>query len=201
MSFLSRRRILTFISSLTILSIDNAFGATGPSIKCRVVGQTTIFQGKRYTCIRSGSGKKAVLIWNKGVKVPLPDTPSPVATPSSSASVTASPKPIQNYGPIDIELGNSSEVKTGDTVIFSGRDAYGKLKSYAITRTNLGLIALDTVCTHEGCSVEFVKKKLACPCHLAIFDPLSGAVESGPTNVPLKKYQVREVDGKIILTD
>ncbi len=197
MSFLSRRRVLTSIIGFIVLTADNAFGAVGPTTKCRFVGQTTIFHGKKYTCIKSGSGKKVVLVWNKGVKIA--PTPSAIAIASATPSPSLKPKPI--ISPIEIELGYSSDIKVGDTVLFDGRDAYGKLKSYAITRTSAGLIALDTVCTHEGCAVILEKKVLVCPCHISTFNSVSGAAESGPANSPLKKYQVKEVAGKIIVTD
>ena len=50
---------------------------------CTKLNSTQIFQGKRFTCIKSG--KK--LIWNKGVTIKV--TPSP--TPSLSATATSIP--------------------------------------------------------------------------------------------------------------
>ena len=197
MSLISRRGVMAFITLIITSATDSAFGASGPSVACKRVGQTTIFNGKKYTCIKSG--KK--LVWNKGVIIPKPaPTPSPtptVATPSP----TPTPKATQTFGPIVLTLGESSEVKLGETVLFSGKDAYGRPKEYAVTRTESGLIALDTICTHAGCSVLVEKKKLVCPCHLSYFDSVSGQAESGPARSPLRKYPIREENGKILLTD
>lgn len=57
---------------------------------CLKVGKTTLFAGKKYTCIKSG--KK--LIWNKGVKIKLL-TPTSTSIPSSKQ--TPSPTPSSSY--------------------------------------------------------------------------------------------------------
>ena len=54
---------------------------------CSKVNSTSVVNGFKFTCIKSG--KK--LIWNKGVKVVVKATPS--ATPTPSASATPSPTP------------------------------------------------------------------------------------------------------------
>ena len=197
MSLISRRGVMAFITLIITSATDSAFGASGPSVVCKRVGQTTIFKGKKYTCIKSG--KK--LVWNKGVLIPKP-TPTPSPTPTAATpSPTPTPKATQTFGPVVLTLGESSEVKLGETVLFKGKDAYGQPKEYAVTRTESGLIGLDTVCTHAGCSVNVEKKKLVCPCHLSYFDSVSGQVESGPARLPLRKYPLREEAGKILLTD
>jgi len=50
------------------------------------------------------------------------------------------------------------------------------------------IVAFDTVCTHEGCTVEYDRGSgfLLCPCHGAVFDPRNDAqAVAGPTNTPL----------------
>jgi len=193
MSLISRRGLMAFVTLIISSIADSALGASGPVVVCKKAGQTTIFNGKKYTCVKSG--KK--LIWDKGVILPKPAVSiSPSATPTPS-SISPSPTISSSV----LTLGESFEVKLGETVIFKGKDAYGRLKEYAVTRTESGLIALDTVCTHAGCSVVVQKKQLVCPCHLSYFDSLSGNPESGPANLPLRKYSIREENGKILLTD
>jgi cytochrome b involved in lipid metabolism len=51
---------------------------------CSKLNSTQVFQGKRFTCIKSG--KK--LVWNKGVAIK--STPQPTATSSASSSATPS---------------------------------------------------------------------------------------------------------------
>ena len=197
---ISRRGVMAFFTLIISSIADSALGASGPVVICKKVGQTTIFAGKKYTCIKSG--KK--LIWDKGVLLPKPtpsvsSTPTPAPTPTPTPTPT--PKPTPTISSVVLTLGESSEVKLGETVLFKGKDAYGQLKEYAVTRTQSGLIALDTVCTHAGCSVVIQKKQLVCPCHLSYFDSLSGNPESGPANRPLRKYPITEESGKILLTD
>jgi Rieske Fe-S protein len=199
MSLISRRGVMAFFTLIFSSVADSALGAIGPSVVCKKVGQTTIFNGKKYTCIKSG--KK--LIWDKGVIIPNPTPSQSSASPSPSSTPTTTPtvKPTPTISSVVLTLGESSEVKLGETVIFKGNDAYGRLKEYAVTRTESGLVALDTVCTHAGCSVVVQKKQLVCPCHLSYFDSISGSPESGPANLPLRKYPVKEESGKILLTD
>jgi Rieske Fe-S protein len=60
-------------------------------------------------------------------------------------------------------------------------------------RTKSGVFAYSAICTHQGCTVEYLKagKKLVCPCHLGSFDPFkSGRVVSGEPERPLDKISV-----------
>jgi Rieske Fe-S protein len=60
-------------------------------------------------------------------------------------------------------------------------------------RTKAGVFAYSAICTHQGCTVEYLKagKKLVCPCHGASFDPFkAGKVVSGEANRPLAKINV-----------
>ena len=53
-------------------------------------------------------------------------------------------------------------------------------------------LAFDAVCTHMGCPVVPDKKSggFFCPCHAGVFDE-SGAVVSGPPELPLQKLRVK----------
>lgn len=60
-------------------------------------------------------------------------------------------------------------------------------------RTKSGLFAYSAICTHQGCTVDYLKagKKLVCPCHGGSFDPFSeGKPVAGPANRPLDKISV-----------
>ena len=60
-------------------------------------------------------------------------------------------------------------------------------------RTKTGVFAYSAICTHQGCTVDYLKagKKLVCPCHGGSFDPFSeGKVVAGPAQRPLDKISV-----------
>ena len=75
---------LVAILSLSLIKAQLSEAAVTPGTKCSKAGATSAFNGKKYTCVKSG--KK--LVWNKGVAIAKP---APVATPTPSPSVTPTP--------------------------------------------------------------------------------------------------------------
>ena len=68
-------------------------------------------------------------------------------------------------------------------------------------RTKTGVFAYSAICTHQGCTVEYLKagKKLVCPCHSASFDPFNGGkVVSGEAKGPLAKINVSIKSGWVV---
>jgi Rieske Fe-S protein len=68
-------------------------------------------------------------------------------------------------------------------------------------RTKTGVFAYSAICTHQGCTVEYLKagKKLVCPCHRASFDPFNGGkVISGEAKGPLAKINVSIKSGWVV---
>ena len=82
----------------------------------------------------------------------------------------------------DLQIGHSLPFKTssgGAAILF---------------KTKNGVFAYSSVCTHQGCLVQYnsVKRELHCPCHGASFDPFNGAkVLQGPAQRPLPKVNVK----------
>ncbi|MEM6434788.1 MAG: ubiquinol-cytochrome c reductase iron-sulfur subunit [Cyanobacteria bacterium P01_D01_bin.115] len=60
-----------------------------------------------------------------------------------------------------------------------------------------GVIALNSMCTHQGCGVEWKDDTFACPCHGSTFNP-DGSVANGPAAEPLGSYEAK-VDGDLVL--
>ena len=77
---------LVAVLSLSLVTAQISVAAVTPGSKCTKVGATSTYNGKKYTCVKSG--KK--LVWNKGVALPKP---APVATP------TPTPTPTQTVAP------------------------------------------------------------------------------------------------------
>src|SRR6478609_1518126 len=82
---------------------------------------------------------------------------------------------------------NSALKTTGGFILSKG--------IYVICTALSTYIALSSICTHQGCGVNFnsSSKQFSCPCHGGMFD-ISGKVLQGPPTSPLPKYSV-VVDG------
>ncbi|RZM82011.1 QcrA and Rieske domain-containing protein [Leptolyngbya iicbica] len=59
------------------------------------------------------------------------------------------------------------------------------------------LIAVDSLCTHQGCTVDWDGSAFACPCHASMFNP-DGTVASGPASAPLPVYEAK-IEGDQVL--
>jgi cytochrome b6-f complex iron-sulfur subunit len=64
-----------------------------------------------------------------------------------------------------------------------------------------GLKAFSAICTHLGCIVSSDQKKgvIHCPCHDGLFNPVTGAVVSGPPPRPLPAYELAIQDGQVLI--
>ena len=78
------------ITLLLTISLLPAHSATPPKSgsTCTKQGATKTYQGKKYTCIKSGKR----LIWDKGASVAKPNA-APIASPTPTRTLTASPTP------------------------------------------------------------------------------------------------------------
>lgn len=155
--------------------MPSAIASTGPTLKPSRLGQTIIWRGKKYTAIKSG--KK--LIWKQGIHLPK--------------------QPQIQVFPID--LAASGEVPNGETRIFYPKDSKAGGKGFVITREQNALIAFDVNCTHETCTIDLGVPHLVCYCHLSYFNKISGVVEGGPAIDPLRSYPVKEVLGRIVVSN
>ena len=120
-------------------------------------------------------------------------TPSPTATPTQTP--TPSPTPTKD----GVFVANSSELKEGQIKIIEINTVRNQYTSYSFSRISGKVYALSVICTHSGCKVVAEKTELVCNCHLSIFSPFDGAVQSGPARLPLTRYEVTERDGKIYI--
>jgi cytochrome b6-f complex iron-sulfur subunit len=62
-----------------------------------------------------------------------------------------------------------------------------------IINMGTGFVALSSICTHQGCTVNYDASsgRLVCPCHGSIFS-IEGSVVNGPALSPLQVYKVSE---------
>jgi Rieske Fe-S protein len=197
---ISRRIVgFGFLTSLASIAFP-ALAATTPPIKCRVLGETTTYKGRLYTCIKTRSKGKTVLAWDSGKVIPAAaatssSTPAPTASPTQTA-----PTPVV-VKKIEIPIAKSSEVPNNSTKSFVAKNRHGNRTTYIVIRKSDGLLALDATCPHKGCIVAVESEGLLCPCHNALFDPKNGDVVRGPASYPLDRLPVYEAEGVIYITD
>ena len=72
--------------SFSMINIQLSQAAVTPGTKCSKLGMISTYNGKKYTCIKSGTK----LVWNKGVAIPKP---APVQISSPAPSVGNTPLP------------------------------------------------------------------------------------------------------------
>jgi Rieske Fe-S protein len=102
--------------------------------------------------------------------------------------------PFQAFGKGTIDLGAVSSFKL-NTVTDKINQA-----GVLISSTSLGLIALSSHCTHEGCDVNWQSegKTLQCPCHRAEFSS-DGDVLRRPAREPLPRYPLTVKNGHLMV--
>jgi cytochrome b6-f complex iron-sulfur subunit len=73
-------------------------------------------------------------------------------------------------------------------------------KVIVVKDSNNQILAVNSVCTHRGCTVEWQKdsNSLFCPCHNAKFTP-DGQVLAKPAKTPLASYEVKEENGVVLV--
>ena len=87
----------------------------------------------------------------------------------------------------DLPVGQGKIISAGDKPVIVVHTAQGGVKAYS------------AVCTHLGCIVGWQQSRgfIQCPCHDARFNPVTGAVISGPAPRPLPPVQVSIENGKV----
>jgi cytochrome b6-f complex iron-sulfur subunit len=60
------------------------------------------------------------------------------------------------------------------------------------------LIAVNSLCTHQACTVAWESGTFACPCHGSSFNP-DGTVASGPAPEALGTYDAKIEDGLVLV--
>lgn len=98
------------------------------------------------------------------------------------------PKPPSagSAGPVDV--GKSEDFAVGTSQVVSVND-----KPVIIVNTKAGGVkAFSAICTHLGCIAGWDGRKgvIHCPCHDGFFNPVTGAVVSGPPPRGLPAYEV-----------
>ncbi len=65
------------------------------------------------------------------------------------------------------------------------------VQSIIVANTGTSFVAIDSICTHQGCTIGYSlsDNNFPCPCHGSVYST-TGSVVNGPTTVALKSYPV-----------
>jgi cytochrome b6-f complex iron-sulfur subunit len=116
--------------------------------------------------------------------------------------------PIVGYiwPPSQAATGEGGQVEVGTTADFpvgTGKVVPVNDKPVIIMNTTQGgLKAYSAICTHLGCIVGWDQPRqfILCPCHDGRFNPVNGAVISGPPPAPLPAVPITVKGDKIYVT-
>jgi Rieske Fe-S protein len=96
---------------------------------------------------------------------------------------------------------NAPEIGVNEAVVFEFADGSADKKPGLLFNSVMGLGAVNSICTHSGCTVEWtsnMNNPLRCPCHESNFT-LRGEVTSGPAKKPLPTYSVKKQGANLLL--
>jgi len=70
-----------------------------------------------------------------------------------------------------------------------------------VANTAGGYVAIDSTCTHQGCTIGYspTANNFPCPCHGSVYS-VTGSVVNGPTTVALKSYAVSKSGNILTIT-
>jgi Rieske Fe-S protein len=114
---------------------------------------------------------------------------APAATGTSDSSGSSATSGAAATGFIAL-----SKIPSDSSV--SVKDPTGRI--LLMTQSGGKLTALDSTCTHQGCTVAPDGSQLTCPCHGSEYS-LTGAVKQGPATIALHTVAVKVVSGQVQL--
>ena len=127
--------------------------------------------------------------------------PRPARHLRPGATPTPRPTPKPTKPPSGTVIGNVSDLRHNAATF---QNPHNGDPAVVIKLKDGTFSAFDTVCTHAGCTVQYVPRydALLCPCHGAAFDPEHhAAVLQGPTSQPLRELPITvdQATGQIYL--
>lgn len=100
---------------------------------------------------------------------------------------------------VRVEFAKHPELKRADGFVrLKAKD--GDLRLIAVRTADGRVVALDMVCTHWSCDVDWSEmgQELECPCHGSRFDT-GGKVLEGPADEPLRVFPVTEDEDGVVI--
>lgn len=98
----------------------------------------------------------------------------------------------------EVVLEKADELVKGTALMFK----FGTRPSILIHHEDDSWVAVDAVCTHLGCTVQYDTgaKQIKCACHGGVYDAKTGGNVSGPPPKPLTVYAVKVNKGSVLVS-
>jgi cytochrome b6-f complex iron-sulfur subunit len=108
------------------------------------------------------------------------------STASSSAATPKSTGPDVLATVASIPVGNAVSATLNGKPILISQQTAGQI------------VAFTAICTHQGCTVSPAGKEFQCPCHGSVYNAATGAVISGPAQLPLAAIPIKVEGGDVL---
>lgn len=112
-----------------------------------------------------------------------------LATPANRAAMAAAVTQVELLGADKLALGTAMMFK------------FGTKPALLIHHNDGTWVAMDAVCTHLGCTVQYEPEndRVFCACHGGVYDARTGENIAGPPPKPLAKFNVEVADGQVVV--
>jgi cytochrome b6-f complex iron-sulfur subunit len=98
----------------------------------------------------------------------------------------------------EVTLKEALTLPEGSAMMFK----FGSRPAMLIHHKDGSWVALDAVCTHLGCTVQYqpARNVIHCNCHGGEYDAQTGKNISGPPPRPLRQYVAKVVEGGVLVS-
>ncbi|GAB4453988.1 MAG: hypothetical protein OHK0029_07890 [Armatimonadaceae bacterium] len=98
----------------------------------------------------------------------------------------------------EVSLKDADKLPKGSAMMFK----FGARPALLIHHQDDSWVALDAVCTHLACTVQYdaAQQKITCACHGGVYDAHTGENIAGPPPKPLAKYNLELGSGAVRIT-
>jgi thiosulfate dehydrogenase [quinone] large subunit len=177
---------------------------TGVSRRVAVAKMATAMLIAGFTLFCGGVSAAAGRVFAKSAgngETGVPTIGSSTTTPGKGGSTTQTTTTTPASVGKGKLLAASTAVSLGGAAGFT--DPFTGLPAYCVQPKSGDFLGFSAVCTHEGCTVQFVKsvEEFQCPCHGSRFSAATGAVLQGPAAAPLPSIEIKLADGNLYVLD
>jgi cytochrome b6-f complex iron-sulfur subunit len=109
------------------------------------------------------------------------------------------PGRVSGAGSGRVQVGTASDFPSGQGKVVPVNDK----PAIVVNTAKGGVKAFSAICTHLGCIVEWdpTRQVILCPCHDGRFNPVTGAVISGPPPGPLPQLALTVEDEAVYVSE